>query len=367
MSWNDGDEGPWGGGNSGENSKKPWNSGKRSRNNQPNLEDIIRSGQENLKKMLPPGKGMSSVFMGALLVLVGLWLSTGIYRVQPSEQGLVLRFGKMSRIAQPGLNYHLPSPIEQVVIKNVTAVNRVESGTLLQNREEGEEGLMLTGDENIVLVNFTVLWIIKDIEQYVFNAKSPDETVKSAAESVVREIIAQTPISSALTEGRGAINQKAQQTLQSLMDAYKLGIHIQEVLMGSIDPPSAVIDAYRDVQRAKADQERSRNDAEAYRNSILPTARGEVQKIIMAADGYRQKVVAQAQGNASRFLALLTQYSLAPQITSQRLYLETLEDVLREVPKIVMDHGGASQGVLPYLPLPGLAKKKAMVSDEKSD
>jgi modulator of FtsH protease HflK len=363
MSWNDGDEGPWGG----DNSKKSWNSGKKSRNGQPSLEDIIRSGQENLKKILPPGKGLSFIFMWVLLVLVGLWLSTGIYRIQPSEQGLVLRFGKMSRIAQPGLNYHLPFPVEQVVIKNVTAVNRIESGMLLQSREEGEEGLMLTGDENIVLVNFTVLWIIKDIQEYIFNAKSPEETVKSAAESVVREIIGQTPISSALTEGRSAINQKAQQTLQSLMDTYKLGIHIQEVLMGSIDPPAAVIDAFRDVQRAKADQERSRNDAEAYRNSILPTARGEVQKIIMAADGYRQKVIAEAEGNASRFLALLAQYTLAPQITAQRLYLETLADVLREVPKVVLGHGGAVQGIMPYLPLPGLTQnpKKTVTQDEK--
>lgn len=272
----------------------------------------------------------------------------------------------MVRIAQPGLNYHLPYPMEQVFIKDVTAVNRIDSGTLLSQVRDGtEESLMLTGDENIVEVNFTVLWVIKDIEQYLFNAKSPDEMVKSAAESVVREIIAQTPIASALTQGRSDINQKAQEMLQTLVDEYKLGIHIQDVLMGKIDPPSAVIDAYRDVQRAKADQERSRNEAEAYRNSVIPVARGEAQKITQEASGYRQRVIAIAQGNANRFEALLTQYLLAPDIISQRLYLETLEDVLKDVPKIIMDPASA-QKALPYLPLPDLNKLKPSSSAQSA-
>lgn len=358
MSWDDGDEGPWGGGSK-NRGKNPWNSSKRGQGTPPNLEELLRSWQTYFKKKVPSGKGGGPVLGLILLVLVGLWLSTGVYRIQPSEQGIVLTFGKMSRLAMPGLNYHLPYPIEQVVIKNVTSVNRIESGTLLKTRQEGTENLMLTGDENIALVKFTVLWVIKDIRHYVFNAKNPEEVVKFAAESVVREIIGQTPIQAALTQGRSEINQRAQQTLQSLVDTYELGVHVQGVLMGSIDPPNEVIDAFRDVQRAKADQERFRNDAEAYRNAVLPKARGEAQKVVMGAEGYRQRVIDEAQGAASRFSALVSQYVLAPQLMSQRLYLETLESVLREVPKIVLDHNGGSQGVLPYLPLPEIQKKAA--------
>ena len=366
MSWDDGDEGPWGNGSKDRN-KNPWKTGKRGAQTPLNLDDMLRSWQKHFKKNFPSGKGGGSVLGLIFLVLVGLWLSTGVYRVQPSEQGIVLTFGKMSRIAMPGLNYHFPYPFEQVVIKNVTSVNRIESGALLQTRKEGTENLMLTGDENIALVRFTVLWVIKDIQQYVFNAKNPEEVVKSAAESVVREIIGQTPIQAALTQGRTQINQRAQQNLQSLVDTYELGVQVQGVLMGSIDPPDEVIDAFRDVQRAKADQERFRNDAEAYRNAILPKARGEAQKIVMSAEGYRQRVIDEAQGSASRFSALVAQYLTAPKLMTQRLYLETLESVLREVPKVVLDHGGAAQGVLPYLPLPAISQKKAAVQPQQTD
>lgn len=362
MDWNDGG-GPWGSNSS--ESKKKFNRQNQRKGMPPNLDDLIRAAQDYLKKMFPPGKGNGQLILWVFLILIGLWMSTGVYRVQPNEQGVVLRFGKMVRIAQSGLNYHLPYPVERVIIKDVTAVNRIDSGTLLSQVRDGtEESLMLTGDENIVEVNFTVLWVIKDIEQYLFNAKSPDETVKSAAESVVREIIAQTPIASALTQGRSDINQKAQVMLQALVDEYKLGIHIQEVLMGKIDPPAAVIDAYRDVQRAKADQERARNEAESYRNSVVPVARGEAQKVIQEASGYRQRVIAIAQGNTNRFTALLTEYLQAPDIIAQRLYIETLGDVLEGVPKIIMD---SSQKVLPYLPLPELKKMKPSATTDTGE
>lgn len=355
MDWNDG-EGPWGSHSS--EGKKRSNRSHPRKSMPTSFDELIQMLQDYLKNGLPPRKGSKYAFLWIVLALVGLWISTGIYRVQPNEQGVVLRFGKMVRIAQPGLNYHLPYPIEQVLVKDVTAINRIDSGTFLSQLRDGtEESLMLTGDENIVEVNFTILWVIKDIEQYLFNAKSPAETVKYAAESVVREIIAQTPIASALTQGRSDINYRAQAMLQALVDEYKLGIHIQDVLMGKIDPPAAVIDAYRDVQRAKADQERARNEAEAYRNSVIPVARGEAQKIIQEASGYRQRVIAIAKGTTSRFKALYAQYQKAPEVVAQWLYVETLGDVLKKVRKVIMS-SSATQKTLPYLALPEFPKPK---------
>ena len=317
------------------------------------LEDFVKNFQRTMRG-LPffSNKGNRGLLLIVAMGFSLIWIGTGVYGVQPNEQGVVLRFGKMVRIAQPGLNYHLPRPIEHVIIKDVTAVNRIDSGHIL-SRDAQEENLMLTGDENIVEVNFAVLWLIKDIKQYLFNAKSPEETIKSGAESVVREIIAQTPIASALTQGRGLINQTAQHHLQKLVDDYGLGIHIQDVLMGKIDPPAAVIDSYRDVQRAKADQDRAKNEGEAYKNSIVPIARGEAQKIIQHAMGYRKRTISVAEGEAQRFEKLLFEYNLNPQVLSKRLYVNSLKKTLTGLPKVIVE---PSQQMLSYLPLPSVQK-----------
>jgi membrane protease subunit HflK len=332
----------------------------------PNLEDILRRGQDRLREVLPGGGNKGKILALAVAALVLIWLLSGFYRVQADQQGVVLRFGKWVETTQPGLNYHLPAPIESVVTPSVTRVNRIEigfrSGAEIGRtgpvRGVGEESLMLTGDENIVDVNFTVFWRIKDAGMFLFNIRRPEPTVKSAAESAMREIIGQTPIALALAEGRRDIEERTFRLMQQILDSYGSGIEITQVRLQKVDPPAAVLDAFRDVQRAEADQERARNEAESYRNDVIPRARGEAERMIQEAEAYRQQVVAKAQGEAERFISILSAYRLAPDVTAKRLYLETMEDVLSGVEKVIIDSGSAgAPGVVPYLPLPELRKR----------
>jgi len=290
-----------------------------------------------------------------------LWLASGFYRVLPDEVGIVLRFGAYNRTTQPGLGWHLPTPIETVLKPSVTHINRIESGYRSTetrggvSRQVPEEALMLTGDENIVDINFTVFWIIKDALPYLFNIRAPEATVKAAAESAMREIVGETPIAQALAEGRGKIEQQTQRLLQQILDSYGSGIQITQVQMAKVDPPAPVIDAFRDVQRALADRERVRNEAEAYRNDILPRARGDAVRIRQEADAFRSEIVARAQGDADRFTSVYRAFTAAQDVTIQRLYLETMEEILKNSRKVIIDKASEGQsGVLPYLPLPDL-------------
>jgi modulator of FtsH protease HflK len=290
-----------------------------------------------------------------------LWMASGFYRVLPDEVGIVLRFGAYHRTTQPGLNYHLPSPIESVLRPSVTHINRIEIGhrsgeaRTAANRQVLEEALMLTGDENIVDINFTVFWLIKDAQAYLFNIRGAEATVKSAAESAMREIVGQTPIAHALAEGRGKIESETQRLLQQILDSYGSGIEVTQVQLAKVDPPEKVIDAFRDVQRALADRERLRNEAEAYRNDILPRARGDAVRIRQEAEAFRSEIIARATGDADRFLAVYRAYQAAQDVTAQRLYLETMEEILKSSKKIIIDKPAEGQsGVLPYLPLPDL-------------
>jgi membrane protease subunit HflK len=311
---------------------------------------------------LPGGFGSGTGIAVVLLAIVGLWLVSGFYRVLPDEVGIVLRFGAYNRTTQPGLNYHLPGPIESVLTPSVTRVNRTEIGYRSNDTRTGgphqvpEEALMLTGDENIVDVNFTVFWVIKSAQNYLFNIREPDKTVKSAAESAMREVIGETPIASALAEGRGKIESETQKLLQHLLDYYNAGIEITQVQLQRVDPPDPVIDAFRDVQRALADRARLRNEAESYRNDILPRARGSAVRIAQEAEAYRQKAINQAEGDAARFDSVYQAFKVSKDVTRQRLYLETMEDILKNSRKIIIDKsaGSGGAGVLPYLPLPGL-------------
>jgi membrane protease subunit HflK len=296
-----------------------------------------------------------------LLAIVALWLVSGFYRVLPDEVGVVLRFGAYNRTTQPGHNYHLPAPIESVLTPSVTRDNRTEVGNRSNDSQTGRpsqlpaEALMLTGDENIVDINFTVFWVVKNAQNYLFNIRAPDKTVKSAAESAMREVIGETPIASALAEGRGKIETETQKLLQHLLDYYKAGIDITQVQLQRVDPPDPVIDAFRDVQRALADRARLRNEAESYRNDILPRARGSAVSIEQQAEAYRQKAINEAEGDASRFDAVYQAFKATKDVTRQRLYLETMEDILKNSRKIIIDKSaGGDRGVLPYLPLPGL-------------
>jgi membrane protease subunit HflK len=351
--------GPWGGGPRG-NGPGP---GPRQRGPQPpDFEELLRRGQDRFRRLLPGNFGTGTGIAIVLIGIIVLWLASGFYRVLPDEVGIVLRFGAYNRTTQPGLNYHLPAPIETVLRPSVTRVNRTEigyrsgeSGRGPATRQLPEEALMLTGDENIVDINFTVFWVIKDAQSYLFNIRDPELTVKSAAESAMREVIGETPIAQALSEGRAKIENNTQRLLQQILNNYSAGIDITQVQLQRVDPPAEVIDAFRDVQAALADRERLRNEAESYRNDIIPRARGDAVRIKQEAEAYRQEIIARSQGDADRFDSVYRAFKAAQDVTLQRLYLETMEAVLKGSNKVIIDKSAqGSSGVLPYLPLPAL-------------
>lgn len=356
MPWNNQEGGPssWSGGGGG-----PWGRGPSSRPPASDLEEILRRSQEYLRRLIPGG-GIGGGRGIILIVLLGLlvWSASGFYRVQTDEQGVVMIFGRYVDSVGSGLHYNVPAPIGAVYRPKVTVENQVEigyrseqRGRVATPRDVAEESLMLTGDENIVDIDFTVIWDVKDAVAFLFNVRAPADTVRVAAESAMREVIGQTPIQVAMTEGRDVIEQRSLETTQRLLDQYQAGIRIKRVQLAKVDPPAEVVDAFNDVQRAKADRERLRNEAEAYRNSIIPTARGDAERLIQEAQAYKEEVVNRAQGDASRFLAVLDTYTTNREVTERRLYYETLEDLLRgATSKIVVDGAGV-QNVLPYLPL----------------
>jgi membrane protease subunit HflK len=369
MFWLSQGGGPWGGGPRGGG---PWGGGPRNSGGPgrggprpPDFEELLRRGQSQFRRLLPGGFGSGAGIGIAIVAIVVIWLASGFYRVLPDEVGIVLRFGAYNRTTQPGLNYHLPGPIETALTPSVTRVNRIEIGYRSGGTESGtaagqvpEEGLMLTGDENIVDINFAVFWVIKDAKAYLFNIRDPELTVKSAAESAMREIVGETPIAQALAEGRAKIEADTQGLLQTILDSYGAGIEITQLQLQRVDPPAEVIDSFRDVQAALADQARLRNEAEAYRNSIIPAARGDAVQIEQQGEAYRLATVAHAQGDAARFLSVYHAFTAAQDVTTERLYLETIEEVLKNTNKVIIDKSAQGGGVLPYLPLPALGGGK---------
>ena len=334
----------------------------------PDIDEIIKNIQKTINRFIP-GRGAGGnkpIFLG-LIILVIIWIASGLYRVLPDEQGVVLRFGKFVNTTQPGLNYHIPFPVERALTPKVTKVNRMDVG-FRAGSDSGfssagiadvpEESLMLTGDENIVNIDFSVFWVIKDAGNFLFKIQDPQGTVKAAAETAMREVIARSDIQSILTEGRSRIEIETQEIIQDILDEYNSGIEITQVQTQKADPPDQVIDAFRDVQAARADMERSKNEAEAYANDVIPRARGEAARILQAAEAYKKQVVARAEGEASRFIAIYTEYAQAKEVTQERMYLETMEKVLASIDKIIIEKNAGS-GVVPYLPLPELGKKKA--------
>ena len=337
----------------------------------PNIDEIIRNIQEKIKRFLPSGStGGNKPLLFGLIIIAIIWALSGLYRVLPDEQGIVLRFGKFVSTTQPGLNYHFPYPIETVLTPKVTKVNRIDIG-FRSGSDTGfssagvadvpEESLMLTGDENIVNIDFSVFWVIKDAGKFLFKIQDPAATVKAAAETAMREVIAKSKLQSILTEGRSKIEIETQEIAQSLLDEYESGIQITQVQTQKADPPDQVIDAFRDVQAARADMERAKNEAQAYQNDVIPRARGEAAKILQQAEAYKKQVVAKAEGEASRFLAIYKEYNNAKRVTKERMYLETMEKVLAAVDKVIIEKN-ASTGVVPYLALPEI-KKKAKVTE----
>jgi len=361
MTWNSqGGGGPWSRGPK-DNGQGPW--GKGPGGEPPNVEELLRKSQERLRGMLLPGgpgkRGIVLIVAGIL----ALWALTGIYKVNPEEVGVVLRFGKVQRFTQPGLNYHLPSPIETVLTPAVTRVNHIELGfrSGAESRRGGgsaanNESLMLTGDENIIDINFSVFWQINDPGKYLFAIRDPEGTVKMVAESAMREVIGQLPIRAPLFENRQAIGDSTRKRMQELLDQYGSGVSVTQVQLLKADPPAEVIDAFNDVQRARTDQERLRNEAEAYRNDIIPKARGESERIVQEAEAYKEQVIDLAQGEAKRFTSVYQSYKAAPDVTARRLYIETIEDILKNSQKMVVDP--QVKNLQAYLPLPNLGQSK---------
>ncbi|HEY0282347.1 MAG TPA: FtsH protease activity modulator HflK [Rhizomicrobium sp.] len=352
---------PWNnqnGNGPGNQPKSPWGQGSSGGGMRPpDFEELLRKVQESLRRYLPAGGlGRGGWTVAGLAVLV-LWLLSGIYIVAPSEQGVVLQFGKFIRHTTSGVNYHLPWPIETAYTPEVTRQRQInigykmtENGNLSQTDDVPEESLMLTGDENIVNMHFTVYWQIKDANAYLFNVDNPDSAIKAIGESAMREAVGQERMERILTSDREQIQVKVKRLMQQALDTYYAGVWVTDVKMQKAEPPDEVRDAYLDVQRALADQDKKRNEAEAYANRIIPQARGEAAQIVQDAEAYRQQAIAEASGSAKRFLSVYQEYKKAPEITRRRIYLETMSQVLAPMTKVIVDD--AAKGVVPYFQLP---------------
>jgi membrane protease subunit HflK len=343
--------GPWGQGPSG------------GPHQQPDLEELLKRSQDRLKQVIPGGGAPSglAIFLIMLAVAVAIAYYAFFFVVGADENGVVLRFGKFDRQVPPGLHFRLPYPVEEVRLPKVTTENQfkigIESERGRSGRDLTDESLMLTGDENIVEIGFAVRWKIKDAKKYLFNIQNPDETVKEVAESAMREVVGQSEIKPLITGARFKTEAEVQRLMQDVLDYYNAGIEIKQVQMLKSEPPSAVIDAFRDVQAAQADKEKYQNEAFAYAKKVTAEAKGEADRIVLGAKGYQQQTVADAEGQAARFLKVYEEYKKAPDVTRKRIYLETMERVLGGAEKIILD-GKAGQSVIPYLPLDSLSKRK---------
>lgn len=410
MPWNNDDgnngrkggssKGPWGGGtgkdrrphdesskdNQGKRDDAPQNpwtrrEGSSSHNNGNNVDDIIDNIQDRIRKVMSGGGSGGGNFKGGshkgswgTLALLGvgavvLWLGTGLYRVQEGEVGVVLRFGEMVRTSLPGLQYHLPAPFESVIVQKVAVLNTIDGGMKVDKNgtDPAEATLILTGDENMVHTNYTILWKIKDVSEYLFTTRDPEETIRAAAESVVREVIGQTTARLALTEGRGKIEIRAQEILQKLLDQYKMGIQVVSIQLQNVAPPHQVVDAFNDLQASLVNADQSRNEAEAYRNEVIPQAEGQAAQVANEATAYSQRKVAEAKGQAARFTQVLQAYKAYPKITRKRYYLETMRSVLSKTSKIILDTKVVGKGgILPYLPVNELNHTLAKASAQSS-
>ncbi|MBX7198201.1 MAG: FtsH protease activity modulator HflK [Rhodospirillaceae bacterium] len=358
--------GPWGGGGGGGNNGggNPW--GGRDRNSggggspPPDLEELLRRSQDRLKRMVPGGFGSLRGLWILAAAIVLFWAASGAYMVQPDEEGVELLFGKYVKTTQPGLNFWFPAPIGEVIRPKVTQTNQETIGFRGSGnniREMPAESHVLAGDQNIVDIQFVVQWRIRDAGEFLFNLRDPQGTVKVAAESALREVVGRNPLQAVMTNQRDQIAQQAHELLQQIMDGYKAGVTILDLRIQKADPPKEVIDAFNDVQRAKQDEERLRNEALAYRNDIVPRAKGEAARMVQNATAEKEKLVKEAEGEAARFTAFYQTYVANKDITARRMYLETMQDVLAKANKVIVDDKARGSGVVPYLPLPEVAKK----------
>jgi membrane protease subunit HflK len=318
------------------------------------FEDMFRKQQQKMRSVFQPDNGNESRI--ALLAAAGvvlLWLSSGIYRVNSDELGVVLRFGEYHRTTNPGLNYHLPYPVETVLIPSVTSVNRLEIGSG-NGKKADKESLMLTGDRNIVNIDFEVQWKIDAVspQHFLFNVRDPEGTVRAVAESAMREVIGRNKLEEILTSAQSKIADDTQQIMQEMLNQYHAGIEVIAVNLSRPDVPQPVIDEFQDVKRAEQDKATAESVAEGYRNDILPRAKGEAVKMVQDAEAYKNRVIAEAKGDVARFGSIYDQYILAKDVTRKRMYLETMEQVMKGMNKVIVEQKGS--GVVPVLPLPSL-------------
>jgi len=358
---NNNDNNPWGSGGG----NNPWSGGN---SNNMDFEDSIKKAKERFGKFKIGGPRNISIL---ILIAILVWLASGFYRVEPDEQGIELLFGKWNETTtQPGLHYFFPRPIGQTITPKVEVIRKINVGFRSANdlgfasnsnaeRKVIEESLMLTGDQNIADVRFTVLYKIKDAGNFLFKLRNPETTVKDMSESVMREVVGQRDLQFLLTEGRQEVEQVVRVLLQEILDSYKSGIFVQSVQLQSVDPPDQVIDAFDEVQRARQDKDRLVNEANSYLNKIVPNARGEAAKLVENARAYKEQVVKQAEGVAQNFIDVYNSYKDAKEVTRRRIYLETLREVLEGENKIILDDSGSGQGVVPYLPLNELKKRSS--------
>lgn len=366
MPWNNqsgggGGGGPWGGGNNG----GPWGQGPRGpsgpQGSPPDLEDIIRRGQDRLKRALPGGGGMNPALLGLIgIALVAFWLFQSIYTVQPDELAVELRFGKpKEELAEPGLHFHW-WPIETVEKAN-TAEKLINIG---EARGSNSSGLMLSGDQNIVDVKFSVAYQVSDPRAYLFNVADPDEMVRQVAESAMREAVGRRPAQDIFRDDRQGIADAVRGIIQQTLDSYGAGLNINAISIEDAAPPREVADAFDEVQRAEQDEDRFVEESNQYSNQRLGQARGEAAQVREEAAAYKNRIVQEAEGEAQRFISVYDEYAKAPDVTRKRLFLETMEQVLKGSNKVIVDEK-EGQGVIPYLPLPELQKRAAPAGENK--
>jgi membrane protease subunit HflK len=377
MSWNNQGGGPWGGGGGQGGGQSPWSRGPGGGGQPPDFEEMLRRGQDRMKNLVPGGMGPGKVgaLIGGLAVL--LWLASGLYQVGPSEVGVPLVFGKYTgETTENGLHWNWPAPIGDVLKPNVYERNQFEigfrggtTGSSQGGSSIEEESLMLTGDENIVEVEAVVQWHIDDVQKYLFEIRDPNEsqspdapkndTVKNAVEAAIREIVGQNSFEYLVTTGRESIGETALSLAQRILDHYNSGIRIDSLALQQAQPPQEAIEAFIDVQRAKADRESTVNTAQAYFNKVTQEAQGQAAQLVKQAEAYRAEKIALAQGDAQRFLSVYEQYKKNPDVTTRRLYLETIEQIMKGMNKVLVDTGPG--GTVPYLPLDQLLKQQKPV------
>jgi len=385
MPWNGGSGGgggPWGGGdNRPGNSNSPWgnNNGKNNGNKgpggqggggrggsePPDFDDLLRKGQDRMRGLFPKGgQGPKAIILG-LCVLVAVWASSGFYKVLPDEQGVEMMFGKFVKSTEPGLHYWFPAPVGEVTTVSVTKVRQINMGGSTSDAprryigvsQDKDERQILTSDQNVVDVDYAVFWRVSKAEDFLFNIRDPEATIERVTESVMREVAGRSTLDQLMTDRKELMQQEVTLQVQQLLELYGAGVEVTDVKLLAVDPPRQVIEAFHDVNNARQDLDRQRNEALAYRNDIIPRAKGEAEKMQQDALAYKERQIKDAQGEAERFNSVYASFKAAEGVTTKRLYLETMQEILGKANKIIVD-GKAGNGVVPYLPLPEVQKRK---------